>query len=326
MEAEQRLQALGKEQEQKLAVVQKDLEAARGDGEQKDGVARALSSQVGDLKVQLEAAQREAAALVKKLGDAEALKHRLTYEWETEREELTRTRDASNLRVLELERLAKEAQDREVDLTNQCQDSTHKALQMQKVMQDQEIELTKKIDRVQQYVKERQTGALHAEKKQLDAERMAERWQGEVRRLQAERDELAALVLDLESRQSGQVKEIQGAKDHHQRDVSALQEQLRRKEEEMRHTNLQLLQQRDQEYQAKVTIEKQREKDRSVAMLRKKEQEVIVKDQQLRAARLRIQELESGSAIASSPSADQRLPSRGSGSDGSLPPLPLSAR
>merc|ERR1712217_602760 len=157
-----------------------------------------------------------------------------------------------------------------------------------------EHEMTTKIDRVQQYVKERQTGALHAEKKQQDAERMAERWQSEVRRLQAEKDRLAKLVLDLEGSKSGQATEFHAVFEKHQQEVSSLREALRRKEEEMRGANLELLQQRDEEYQAKVSLEKQREKDRSIALLRKKEQEVHIKDQQLKAARQKIQELETG--------------------------------
>merc|ERR1711948_183895 len=57
---------------------------------------------------------------------------------------------------------------------------------------------------------------------------------------------------------------------------------------------MELLQQRDDEYQAKVSLEKQREKDRSIALLKKKEQELQIKDQQLQAAKKRVQELETG--------------------------------
>ena len=48
--------------------------------------------------------------------------------------------------------------------------------------------MANKLERVQQYLKERTTGALHAEKQQKDAERTAERWQSEVRRLQSDKE------------------------------------------------------------------------------------------------------------------------------------------
>merc|ERR1719265_2441913 len=105
-------------------------------------------------------------------------------------------------------------------------------------MDDQERELTQKIDRVQQYVKERQTSALHAEAKQKDAERMAERWQAEVRRLQAERDKLAALVLDLENNTTGQKNSFNIIQQQHQEQVSSLKAELRRNQEDMRQANL----------------------------------------------------------------------------------------
>merc|ERR1719323_2552909 len=116
----------------------------------------------------------------------EAAKSRVEYEWGAEREELMRERDAAHARETDLEKAVAEAHEHEEELTRKCADRADKLEQMKKLMDDQEHEMTTKIDRVQQYVKERQAGALHAEKKQQDAERMAERWQGEVRRLQAE--------------------------------------------------------------------------------------------------------------------------------------------
>ncbi|CAE7228436.1 unnamed protein product, partial [Symbiodinium sp. CCMP2456] len=172
-----------------------------------------------------------------------------------------------------------------------CLDRAEKLEQMRKIMDEQELEMSQKIERVQQYVKERQTTAIMAEKKQQDAEKMAERWQNEVRRCQAEKERLAAAVLDMEGRQSGQAQQMQGAVDQHRRQVTALEDALRRKEDQMREQNLELLSRRDEEYQAKVALEKQREKERSIALLKKKEQEVHIKDQQLRAAKQRIQEL-----------------------------------
>merc|ERR1719498_1487656 len=152
--------------------------------------------------------------------------------------------------------------------------------------------MTMKIERVQQYVKERQAGALAAEQKQKDAERMSERWQREVQRLQAEKDRLATVVLDLETHKAGQAKHVQGANELHQQEINRLQEALQRKEEEMRCANMELLEKRDAEYQNKINLDRQREKERSIALLNKKQQELQVKEVQLKAARQRIQELE----------------------------------
>merc|ERR1712050_750142 len=121
---------------------------------------------------------------------------------------------------------------------------------------------------------------------------------GEVTRLQAEKDRLAALVLDLEGHKSGQAQSLQGAHEQHQAEISRLHEALKRKDDEMRVANAELLKKRDDEYQTQVSAERQQEKNRSIAMLRKKEQEVHIKDQQLKAAKQRIQELEAGSAGA----------------------------
>merc|ERR1719484_219474 len=108
------------------------------------------------------------------------------------------------------------SQKSEADLVHQCAERGDKLEQMKRMMDEQEHEMTIKIDRVQQYVKERQAGALVAEKKQQDAERMADRWQREVTRLQAEKDRLAAVVLDLETHKSGQMKQLQGTQESHQ--------------------------------------------------------------------------------------------------------------
>merc|ERR1712150_337721 len=100
---------------------------------------------------------------------------------------------------------------------------------------------------------------------------------------------------------------------------------LRAKEEEMRSANLELLQKRDEEYQAKVAHERQREKERSISALRRKEQELQIKDQQLKAAQQRLQELDgggSGAAIAVLRPVKSR--SALDGSEVCLPRLPLS--
>lgn len=327
-----------------LAAAQLSMDSLRGDGQEKAGVLAQLTTDAINLRQSLDFVRSDLAAKVRQLQEAEVAQGRAQYEWGVEREELVRVRDEAQQRVTELEGAVARAGERERELTKLCADRAAKLEDMRKVMDDQERELSQKIERVQQYVKERQAGALHAEKRQQDAERQAERWQGEVRRLQAEKDRLTKIVLDQEGQHSGQANELRHAYEQQKEEVGVLREALRRKEEEMRAANLELLQQRDNEYQAKVSAEKQKEKDRSIALLRKKEQEVHIKDQQLQAARRRIQELEgacnnagNGTSLQSaSPNASSRgstaASGRRSGSVGAhggndtLPPLPLSAR
>jgi len=54
---------------------------------------------------------------------------------------------------------------------------------MRQEMIEQEQELVQKVNRVQQYMKERSAGAMTAERRQQDAELMAERWQEDLRRV-----------------------------------------------------------------------------------------------------------------------------------------------
>lgn len=347
-EAGNRNQQKLEECEAELQNLKKCIEVLAGEGQQKDGVKAALSEEIQTLKSQMGSSEREASVLTAKIEEEETRHKRLEYDWSVEREELARQRSEVEEQLAELQRNMELANERENALTSKCNERGEKLEEMRRIMDEQELEMTQKIDRVQQYVKERQATALLAEKKQQDAEKMAERWQGEVRKCQAEKDRLAALLLELEGRQTGQAQQIKGASERHIQEVSALQESLRRKEQEMREANLELLSRRDEEYQAKVSIEKQREKERSIAQLKKKEQEVQIKDQQLRAAKQRIQELEMGAAassastsiagshaasVATSPpssrsssSGGKRPGSGGRGGDSGLPPLPLSAR
>merc|ERR1712176_1310476 len=105
-----------------------------------------------------------------------------------------------------------------------CAEHVKKCEHMRKLMDDQERELNQKIDRVQQYVKERQAGALHAETKQKDAERLAERWQSEVRRLQAEKERLTKALLEMEGKNNGQSNEFREAFERQQQEVGSLRE------------------------------------------------------------------------------------------------------
>eukprot|EP00933_Yihiella_yeosuensis_P044175 TRINITY_DN39263_c0_g1_i2.p1 TRINITY_DN39263_c0_g1~~TRINITY_DN39263_c0_g1_i2.p1 ORF type:complete len:559 (-),score=156.86 TRINITY_DN39263_c0_g1_i2:60-1682(-) len=333
------------ERDAELKTLKENLEALKNIDKEKDTKSASLSDEMETLQRELSKSRKDFEEKVAKVEELEASQKRVEYEREVEREELQRQEQEAKDKCSELERNLQASQNREDELQKKCEDRNDKLQQMKRVMEEQELEMTQKIDRVQHYVKERQTGALHAEKKQQDAEKMAERWQGEVRRLQAEKDKLAALVIDLESCKAGQTDTMKCAAERHRQEVNTLQESLRRKEEEMRSANLELLQRRDEEYQAKVAMEKERERERSIALLRKKEQEVQIKDQQLKAAKQRIQDLEGGryscdstcagngtSISTGSPASSRgnssqgRRPSSSGRGDAGLPPLPLSAR
>lgn len=306
--------------------------------QEKDNEVKALAAELETMTEQHAASEVQLALMAKQLEQVGAAHNRADYEWEAEREELIRERAGAQSCVEELKKTIEASQKHEAELAHQCAERDGKLEQMKSIMDEQERAMTTKIERVQQYVKERQAGALAAEKKQQDADRMSERWQREVQRLQAEKDRLAAVVLDLETNKVGQVKHFQGAHDLHQQEVTRLQETLQKKEEEMRSANMELLEKRDAEYQNKINLDRQREKDRSIALLNKKQQEVQLKEVQLKAARQRIQELETGVPSlgaqsghgAASPgsrgSSAGRRPSGGEGKEASLPKLPQSAR
>merc|ERR1719240_1399812 len=109
---------------------------------------------------------------------------------------------------------------------------------------------------------------------------------------------------------------------------------MRQKEEEMKAANSESMLKCEAEYQNKLSVEREREKNRSIGLLNKKQQELLLKEQQLKAARLRIQELESGNPAGQGSSTPDSMRGGSAGSrrasaekgDASLPPLPMSAR
>jgi hypothetical protein len=326
--AEARCEAQRVEVRGESADLQRQLESLRAAGEAKDKCAGVLSEEHNSLHRQVEEAERKFIQLADRFAQQEKAARLREYEWGVEREELVREDGGAQERLKEQDREIAEARDREVELTRKCTQRAEQLQQMQKLMDEQEQEMTAKIDRVQQYVKERQACALHAEKKTQDTERMSQRWQEEVQRIQAERDKLAQLVLELEKKTIDQGKLFQDAHDRHQQELAALQETIRRKDDEMQEANKESLQQRDAEYVQKNNLEKSRERERSAAQLKKKEQELQIKDQQLKAARQALQNVEAGSATGNAlPSiSSPRGARRPSSGDGSLPRLPLSAR
>lgn len=337
--AADRCEAVRKEHAAEIEALKLVLEISRLDMTTKDKKVEALTNDLRTVSEQCEAAESQLASLTEKNEESGAAQGRAEYEREAEREELIRQRVEAQAYVTELQASIEQSKTNEAELLGKYAERGEKLEQMKRIMDEQEREMTVKIDRVQQYVKERQAGALVAEKKQQDAEKMAERWQHEVQRLQSEKDRLAATVLDLESHNSSHAKTMQGTTESHQNEVTRLQEALLRKEEEMQSANVELLQKRDEEYQSKMAHERQREKDRSIALLNKKQQELQMKEQQLKAAKQRIQELEAGSPTPPGglpvPPAVPSPSSRGGSSSGRkhgadacspLPPLPMSAR
>lgn len=331
--ADERCEKLRFEHAAEVEALRLHLDSAHGDEQEKEGELEALAAKLRTVTVKHEAAEAQIVEMAETLEQSGAARNRADYEWEAEREELIRDRSEAQESVEDLQKDIESSRKHEAELARQCAERGEKLEQMKKIMDDQENEMTMKIERVQQYVKERQAGALVAEKKAQDSEKMCERWQREVQRVQAEKDRLANVVLGLETHKSGQAQHLQGTNDLHQQEVSRLHEALRRKEEEMRAANTELLQQREAEYQTKITAASQREKDRSIALLNKKQQELLIKEQQLKAARQRVQELESAAGVVNRPAASPNS-SRGSssagrrppGDDASLPPLPMSAR
>eukprot|EP00747_Dinoflagellata_sp_TGD_P212852 gnl/TRDRNA2_/TRDRNA2_85888_c0_seq1.p1 gnl/TRDRNA2_/TRDRNA2_85888_c0~~gnl/TRDRNA2_/TRDRNA2_85888_c0_seq1.p1 ORF type:complete len:532 (+),score=179.25 gnl/TRDRNA2_/TRDRNA2_85888_c0_seq1:108-1703(+) len=324
-DAEKRLQMQKGQLDEEIGKLTERIHELQNDGERKCTEVAERSKDVSELMSRLEALEVDLSQSARQLEEAGAAASRKEYEWEAEREELSRKIQTAAQSTTELESAVASGQEREAELERKVAERGCKLQQMQKLMDEQEAEMTQKIERVQQYVKERQAGALHADKKQQDAERLAERWQGEVKRLQAEKDRLAKLVLDLESSHSIQGKNFQGVQEQLKNEANSLREALRKKEEEMRNANFELLHKREGEYQAQVNLERQREKERSLGMLKKKDQEVTIKDQQLRAAQKRIQELEAGQE-PSSRGSTPGISRRGLDKDTGLPPLPLSAR
>lgn len=334
-EAEQRCEDVCRAHEAEALELRNHNSALHGETAQRGDEVGQLHAEVQRLRDGLAAAQAEVARMVQRSLDLESAGSRSAYEWEAEREELKAGREAQQKQVEDTNRVIAESSQRERDLEAKCTEKNGKLEQMKKVMEDQERELSEKIEKVQQYVKERQASALHAETKQKDAERMAERWQGEVRRLQSEKDRLASVVLDLESRSTNQGQDVQSLLEKHREEVAGLREAVRKADEGGRQTNQQAMQQREQEYQSKMVHERQKEKERSIALLKKKEQEVHIKDQQLKASKQRIQELEAaaqaigaamGGGMTSVNSKCGSNTSRRALSADHLPPLPMSAR
>ncbi|CAK8999835.1 Hypothetical protein SCF082_LOCUS6233 [Durusdinium trenchii] len=305
--------------------LREELEALRKEDVQKEDGKAVLVQEVQVLQEALSNSRKESELMATQLEQLQAAHNRLDYQWNAEREELLRTRDAAQSRLTSLQRSLDEAMTRSDDLEMTCIQRGEKLEQMRTMMDEQELEMSQKIERVQQYVKERQASALAAEKKQQDAEKMAERWQNEVRRCQAEKERLSSLVMELEGRHTGQTEQWQSVVERHRREVNALEDALRKQEFEMKEANTELLSKRDEEHHAKVVLEKQREKERSIALLKKKEQEVHIKDQQLRAAKQRVQELESGLQATPTGGGPSGLEPREARGETSLPPL-LSAR
>merc|ERR1719310_578132 len=98
----------------------------------------------------------------------------------------------------------------------------------------QEQELLAKVERVQQYVKERQAGALHAETMHAVAQQSAKSAQEELRRVTADRDRLQRLVLDAEDRARASATRYESRLEEEQRELAEARERLAATEKENR--------------------------------------------------------------------------------------------
>lgn len=305
-----------KEHMDAVAALEKRVEDLLAEGLRKDEVTKVKTQEAEELAQKLAEANAEIENQMQQVKDSQGVCGRKEYEFEAQRDELVRERDELQCKIKDLEEGIADGEKREEALQAKITEMTTQLRSMKKEMDDQEQALLTKVDRVQQYVKERQTSAMHAEKKQQDAELLAERWQAEVKRLQAEKDKLQRAVLDTETRSGGQAQDLQNQLRRYEQENEKLRESMRNQEMRMRDQQSELLQQREQEYTHKVSLEKERERDRSMMQLKKKEQEVQIKDQQLKAARARIQELEACTMGAGGASPrrtkenfyDQRLP------------------
>eukprot|EP00441_Pelagodinium_beii_P011163 CAMPEP_0197689436 /NCGR_PEP_ID=MMETSP1338-20131121/106837_1 /TAXON_ID=43686 ORGANISM="Pelagodinium beii, Strain RCC1491" /NCGR_SAMPLE_ID=MMETSP1338 /ASSEMBLY_ACC=CAM_ASM_000754 /LENGTH=218 /DNA_ID=CAMNT_0043271769 /DNA_START=26 /DNA_END=679 /DNA_ORIENTATION=+ len=210
----------------------------------------------------------------------EANTKKTEYEWDEERKALLRQQEdlksqlERHFQQLDgSDRQLKSALEREEDFKMKSEASAKKMEEMKIAMADQELEMTRKLERVEQYVKEKQAAALHSEKKFQDAERMSEHWQIETKKSQADKDKLVTLLREAEGRNEAQDLVMKQTAEKHRQEVAGLQEILRRTENETREANKELLLQREKEYQNKVAMEKEREKEREAQDSKRKLQE-----------------------------------------------------
>lgn len=152
----------------------------------------------------------------------------------------------------------------------------------------QEEELLAKIERVQQYVKERGAGALHAETMQAVARADVTKLQNELRRVSGDRDQMQQALLAAEDRATDVTARCDAKLAAQAASISQLEAKLKASENLTREQNWELLQQRDEEHNSKVGLERLREKDRSSALLRRKDQELQVASAQIKALKAKV--------------------------------------
>jgi len=170
---------------------------------------------------------------------------------------------------------------------------------------EQETELSK--------VYEEQAIAHARQKEQFEeaSQRATARWQEELIRMRVERDNLTNLVRDFDA------KEAQGAKEHaetrqvaeeqHRQALALASSERSSLEETLTATSMKLsfeaeevlrlqnahaadLQRLGEDFSARLVQERQKEKDRSITMLKRKDMELRIKDEQLRGALQRLGE------------------------------------
>jgi hypothetical protein len=267
LEAENELATELERKEQLLALSRQ--EAAKAN-------AMAESSAVG--KEEAERAQQE----------AREENARAAYDLEALHGELGRAVQAREEAEAAAEEAARCAEARIGELENAVCEREAEISSVKEQMVKQEEELLSKVERVQQYVKERGAGALHAETMQAVARADVSKLQDELRRVVGDRDQMQRALLAAEDRAMDVTARCDAKLAAQAATISQLEAKLKASDNVARDQNWELLQQREAEHNSKVGLERLREKDRSAALLRRKDQELQVASAQIKALKAKV--------------------------------------
>mmetsp|Transcript_10735 Transcript_10735/g.25612 ORF Transcript_10735/g.25612 Transcript_10735/m.25612 type:complete len:464 (-) Transcript_10735:73-1464(-) len=307
-EIQEKHDALERSWDSEKQELQKQLEHTESAGNAAESAAKSArnllakdlerqTEKVAELTAEISRLQEEGQCLRDSVESLNAELHRKNYELEAAAEAGVQEKSEMQSIIDRVEGELKMASATESQLRSEVDKRQEAVDRMRQEMIEQEQELVEKVNRVQQYMKERSAGAMTAERRQQDAELMAERWQEDLRRVTADRDRLAKVLAEQENLCQQLRGEVRQVKEAAAEETSALHEKLSLREKEWREANVELLGKREGEWSQKVTLEKGKDKDRTALILRRKEKDLAVKEQQLSAARARIAELEQSSLV-----------------------------
>ena len=132
------------------------------------------------------------------------------------------------------------------------QTDPHEVEDVKRMMAEQEDELLAKVERVQQYVKERQAGALHAETMQAVARSDVSKAQEELRRVIADREKMQRLLLDAEDRARETAAKYEHRIAEIERARKAAEDRATAADRSLRNQNAELLEKQHIDHTAKV--------------------------------------------------------------------------